>query len=331
MDRSHDLQHQLRWIAGHFLVADAGNARGFWANQLDPKFLAYNTSTTNNLGLSGAQATTFCQTNHLPCPANFTSSQNIATALRPFPFQGVTDYFGNVSNSNYHALQTQLNMRAAHGLTFIVNYTWSRSIDNGGTFRSGYDIPAAFSGNGRAWKQGRIERSVSRSNQPHHLVVTGVWDMPFGRTVFAGTRGHGQFLEASSFQRYSRHTPVLRWRLRPQSAVSIPRRTVSAQALVCRPTIPPSLVRHASTGDGVMAIQQRPSIPLTRRLLNHRVTNSSMSAPRRTAEQCLRQHVAHRTLQHLRPGQLSVGHRSDTQFPPPHHRILKTEPPRRDV
>ena len=25
----------------------------------------------------------------------------------------------------------------------MANYTWSRSIDDGGTFRSGYDIPAA--------------------------------------------------------------------------------------------------------------------------------------------------------------------------------------------
>jgi hypothetical protein len=98
-------------------------------------------------------------------------------------------------------------MRASHGLTFMVNYTWSRSIDNGGTFRSGYDIPAAFSGNGQAWKQGRIERSVSTSNQPHHLVVTGVWAMPFGKTVFAGNAWSrailGGFKLSEIFQAYS--------------------------------------------------------------------------------------------------------------------------------
>ena len=41
-------------------------------------------------------------------------------------------------------------MRASHGLTFMANYTWSRSIDDGGTFRTGYAIPAAYSGNGKA-------------------------------------------------------------------------------------------------------------------------------------------------------------------------------------
>ncbi len=44
-------------------------------------------------------------------------------------------------------------MRASHGLTFMANYTWSRSIDDGGTFRTGYAIPAAYSNSGSAWKQ----------------------------------------------------------------------------------------------------------------------------------------------------------------------------------
>ena len=33
-------------------------------------------------------------------------------------------------------------MRAWHGLTMNVNYTFSRAIDDGGTFRTGYAIPA---------------------------------------------------------------------------------------------------------------------------------------------------------------------------------------------
>jgi hypothetical protein len=192
---------------GHFLIADAGNARGYWADQLDPKYLAYNTATVNNLGLSGAPAAAFCVANNLPCPANFTSSQPLSQALKPFPFHATTDFMGNVANSNYHALQTTLNMRAKHGLTFMANYTWSRSIDNGGTFRTGYAIPAAFSGTGTAWKQDRIERTVSTSNQPHHLVVTGVWDMPFGKTVLASNAWSrailGGFKLSEIFQAFS--------------------------------------------------------------------------------------------------------------------------------
>jgi hypothetical protein len=166
---------------GHFLPADGTNARGLYADQLDPKYL----SLGSNLSLTGAAEAAFCVANSLPCPANFNTSQPLSQALKPFPFYSVTDPFGNVANANYHALQAQLNLRPSHGLTFMASYTWSRSIDDGGTFRSGYPIPAAFSGNGQAWGADRIERSVSTSNQPHHAVVTGVWDLPFGRTMLA--------------------------------------------------------------------------------------------------------------------------------------------------
>jgi hypothetical protein len=69
----------------------------------------------------------------------------------------------------------------------MANYTWSRSIDDGGTFRSGYALPAGSIANAPnlSYAADRIERSVSTSNQPHHIVVTGVWSMPFGRDVFA--------------------------------------------------------------------------------------------------------------------------------------------------
>jgi len=76
--------------------------------------------------------------------------------------------------------------RAAHGTTFMVNYTWSRVIDDGGTFRSGYAIPAAYSNNGRSWKADAIERGVSTSNQPHHFVFTGVENLPFGSGKLGG-------------------------------------------------------------------------------------------------------------------------------------------------
>jgi Carboxypeptidase regulatory-like domain/TonB dependent receptor len=172
---------------GHFLIADSSNARGFFSNQLDPQYLSLNT----NLTLSGTALKTFCAANTGVCPSTtnlFASSQNLGTLLKPFPFSGESDFFANTSNSNYNALQVTANMRATRGLTLMGNYTWSRTIDDGGTFRSGYAIPAAFSGTGKAWKQDAIERSVSTSNQPQHAVITGVWDLPIGRTILATDR-----------------------------------------------------------------------------------------------------------------------------------------------
>jgi hypothetical protein len=163
----------------------------------------------------------------------------------------MSDFFANTSNSNYNALQVTANMRANHGFTIMANYTWSRTIDDGGTFRSGYDIPAAFSGNGKAWKQDAIERSVSTSNQPQHAVITGVWDLPIGRTILATDRWQravlGGFKFSEIFQVYS-GSPL------PITAATCG--TNPAQA-TCMPTYNPSFAGpariHGKWGEGVTA------------------------------------------------------------------------------
>jgi hypothetical protein len=171
---------------GHFLVADGSNLRGFWADQLDPRFLQYG----NSLSSTGSAIAAFCTSHSGVCPANypiFNTGQQLNVLLRPFPFNATSDTVNGFANANYHALQTSFNMRPSHGLTFMANYTWSRSIDDGGTFRTGYAIPAGLvAGTTRGYAADRIERGVSTSNQPQHVVITGVWEMPWGRS-FANT------------------------------------------------------------------------------------------------------------------------------------------------
>ena len=192
---------------GHFLPSDGSNARGFWANQLDPKYQALGT----NLTLSGSGLQNYCAANTSVCPSNYAiagSTVSLSTLLRPFAYQGVSDTFGYVANSNYNSLQVQLNKRVSHGLTFMTNYTWGRSIDDGGTFRTGYAIPAgAIFNNPNSYTQDRIERAVSTSSQPHHLVVTGVYDLPIGRSFLAGNAAEraifGGFKFSEIFQVFS--------------------------------------------------------------------------------------------------------------------------------
>ena len=163
---------------GHFLQLDSFHARGQWADDLDPKYL-YLQGTLGSLG-TGA-----CAANNLTCPTGFSASQALSTALKPFPFQTVTDSFGYVGNSNYNGLQALLNMRTWHGLTTNANFTWSRAIDDGGTFRTGYAIPVGTLANhlSGTLPADRIERSVSTSNQPLHFVATAVWAWPFGKSI----------------------------------------------------------------------------------------------------------------------------------------------------
>jgi hypothetical protein len=65
---------------------------------------------------------------HLPFP-NFSGA--IGQALRPFPqYGGLSDPWLDIGNSTYNALQISLNRRLSHGFTFMINYTWSKELDD---------------------------------------------------------------------------------------------------------------------------------------------------------------------------------------------------------
>ena len=192
---------------GHFLQLDSFHARGYWANDLDPKYLYLG----SKLADKGAAVAADCTTYNLPCAGLniFSSSQTLATLLKPFPFQGVTDNFGYVGNANYHSLQMTAAMRSWHGLALNANYTFSRAIDDGGQFRTGYPIPAGTLANQptKTYSADRIERGVSTSNQPNHFVATTVWNWPFGKTILAENGVEralmGGFTFSGVFQSYS--------------------------------------------------------------------------------------------------------------------------------
>ena len=163
---------------GHFLLP-TGVARGYWGNQLDPSYLSLGSSVL------GATATGANTPNGLPYP---TFNNKVSQALVAFPqYSGVTDQVESVGNSNYNALQLSIVQRLSRGMTFMLNYTYSKTIDDIGTFRTGYAIPAGVLANsGKAWPIDRIERSRSVQDQPQNLVATSTYDLPFGAGHIGG-------------------------------------------------------------------------------------------------------------------------------------------------
>lgn len=190
----------------HF-VNTGGNARGYWANQLNPVYLAGLGGVTDSTGtkpllnsaataLNVTKAQTAMSGIAIPpffqaaAAANPTSSTlTIAQGLAAFPqYSGVTDLWGaNSANLSYHSLQIMLVQRPTRGLTFNVNYTYSKNIGDDGTFRSGFDIPAAaLSGGGQDWHQDRIDRSWTIVSAPQVLHAFGVYELPFGKGHMGG-------------------------------------------------------------------------------------------------------------------------------------------------
>ena len=87
-------------------------------------------------------------------------------------------------NSIYHALQAKAENRAAHGVTFLSAFTYSKSIsgpsDIGGQVGGGFYI-----GNVQDVYNARGDRSVSGFDLKYRYVQTILYDVPF----FAGTHG----------------------------------------------------------------------------------------------------------------------------------------------
>lgn len=177
---------------GHFLPGN-NNLRGLYSNQVNPTYLA--AAGSANLSLAAtpaniAKVQTACG-NCLPAvpyaaysaAAAINSTPTIGHMLTWMPqYSGVNDTFGvDSANSDYSALQVSLNQRLSKGLAVTVNYTYSKTLDDVGTIRSGWAIPASVIATGTAWKADRLDRSRSTTDLPQLLTVFGVYKMPFGK------------------------------------------------------------------------------------------------------------------------------------------------------
>jgi hypothetical protein len=81
-------------------------------------------------------------------------------------------------NSGYHSLQLSLEKRAAHGLTILGSYTWSKSIDDlpPGAGVTGFDTYSA-----RPWDdplRHSFDRGPSEFDHTHRFVGSYVWQLP---------------------------------------------------------------------------------------------------------------------------------------------------------
>jgi hypothetical protein len=110
-------------------------------------------------------------------------SATLAQALRPFPqysidgIQGLAqmrDYFESVGVSNYHALQVQARKHMSQGLSFLVSYTWSKTLtDSEGMYNE-------FSGWTQDYYNRKADRALSINDYPHNLVISYQYELPFG-------------------------------------------------------------------------------------------------------------------------------------------------------
>jgi Carboxypeptidase regulatory-like domain/TonB dependent receptor len=149
--------------AGHWLPG-AAVARPF-TNQIPVQYLPLGSLLTTTLSAASlTQAQAMFPNIGTPFP-NFTGT--IGQALKPFPqYNGISDPWLDVGNSTYNSLQISLNHRFAHGLSAMVNYTFSKELDDLAGVR---DPNKDF-----------LEKGPGTIDHPHVAQATFVYQLPFG-------------------------------------------------------------------------------------------------------------------------------------------------------
>jgi outer membrane receptor protein involved in Fe transport len=77
------------------------------------------------------------------------------------------------AQSIYHALALKVERRVSTGVTLLGSYVWSTLIDESSNQEGGQPILNPY--------DLRAERSVSQYDVPHRLVVSAVYELPFGQ------------------------------------------------------------------------------------------------------------------------------------------------------
>lgn len=96
---------------------------------------------------------------------------------RPDPRFDDIDLLESRANSNYHSLQTRFQQRFSKGLSALVSYTFSKSIDDASNFFSSAGDPN-FPQNSYNL---RAERGRSNFDVRHRFSASYTYDLPFGR------------------------------------------------------------------------------------------------------------------------------------------------------
>ncbi len=187
------IQHELPWnlfmaltyVANHGVhLPSALNV----TNQLDPRYLSLGTALYDNwntpAGQAALQSVGVPNINGIYQPyANFATDfpgQSVQQALLEYP-QFLSTADGNTLNnfdtngvSIYNALQAQLQKRFTNGLSFLLAYTYSRTMSNAD---EGFSVSTPTALN--KFNQ-HAEWAVSSADQPQLTVLSGVYELPFG-------------------------------------------------------------------------------------------------------------------------------------------------------
>ena len=99
-----------------------------------------------------------------------------ATTSSPFSYITPSDFDTAVGKSSYDALQVSMNSRAFHGLTYLISYTWSKTLDLGCT--GWYGVEGCSIQNPYTLKN---DKGPAGTDVPQIFSASWLYQLPFGK------------------------------------------------------------------------------------------------------------------------------------------------------
>jgi len=130
-------------------------------------------------------------------PISVSSVRPILATSGPVGPSGSYYQFGNISyyvtsgHSSYSAMTVKAQKNMGNGLSFILAYTWGKSIDNAPGYASGSQSSSGTPQNSFNLK---AERGLSDFNVGNRVVLSPVYELPFGRSKPFLANGIGALL-----------------------------------------------------------------------------------------------------------------------------------------
>ena len=98
-------------------------------------------------------------------------------AGRPYQNFGNITYYADDGNSDFNSLVTKVDKKLTRGLSFLVSYTFGKSIDEGSGTASGSDASGGVQNSANRFEG---QRGLSDFDVRHRLVMSPIWALPWG-------------------------------------------------------------------------------------------------------------------------------------------------------
>ena len=110
-----------------------------------------------------------------------TPTITLGQSLRPYPqFLGVSSRNANYGNSSYNAMLLRVERRLSKGFSILAAYTWSKEIDNMIPSVNGFPGESFAGSAPQNYYNLGNERALASWDTPQTLVISYVYELPFG-------------------------------------------------------------------------------------------------------------------------------------------------------